>query len=213
MSRTTTFKRLAVGQRFRPAASGPWRGLLAVKTGERTWRKLGEHRGTTAFTQLDTVLTPGADHRIGNLSFKVTPLGGPRKNPTDPIFGDVIHSYSRQQAIEDGFLVDVTEWASNDKGFRGGFTVPVAITRELWADLEKVPRMQDLRGRAHDVLWMARLAVASGMRRGMIKDDGGRVYFDLLLQVGRKKKARLAVDLGGGDDGKPVVTIGYPSDF
>jgi type I site-specific restriction-modification system R (restriction) subunit len=29
----------------------------------------------------------------------------------DPVFGDVIYSYTRKQAIEDGVLVDITEMA------------------------------------------------------------------------------------------------------
>ena len=29
----------------------------------------------------------------------------------DPVFGEVIYSYTRKQAIEDGVLVDITEMA------------------------------------------------------------------------------------------------------
>lgn len=134
------------------------------------------------------------------------------RNPDDT-FGDVISRYTRKQALEDGVLVDMTEWGSATTGFHGGFTVPVAFTNHLWGDVDKKVRLQDTRGRAHDVLWMASLAIKGGMKRGIIGKTGGRVLFDLLLQVGRKRKQRLAVDLGGGDDGEPVVTIGYPEDF
>lgn len=139
-----------------------------------------------------------------------------RENP-DSDFGEVISSYSRKQALEDGDLVDMTEWGSNSKGFHGGFTTPVAITRALWSDIDRkpLPHLQDVRGRAHDVLWMASLAVRGGLKRGMISDSkrGGRVGFYVLMQVGRKRKHFLNVDLGPGDSGEPVVTIGYPSDF
>lgn len=138
-----------------------------------------------------------------------------RRNPESegPVSGDVISRYTRKQALEDGVLVDMTEWGSDTKGFRGGFTVPVAFTNHLWSDVDKKVRLQDTRGRAHDVLWMASLAIKGGMKRGIIGKSGGRVLFDVLLQVGRKRKQRLAVDLGGGDAGEPVVTIGYPEDF
>jgi type I site-specific restriction endonuclease len=38
--------------------------------------------------------------------------------------GDVIYTYTRKQAIEDGVLVDLTEWASADKGFMGATPCP-----------------------------------------------------------------------------------------
>lgn len=41
----------------------------------------------------------------------------------------VVHAYTRAEAIEDGFLVDVTETARE-----AGFRVPVAVTRGVWAE-------------------------------------------------------------------------------
>jgi hypothetical protein len=123
---------------------------------------------------------------------------------------DLIYSYTRAQAIEDGDLVDVTEWASAEKGFMGGFTIPVALTRALWAAIEAIPPslegIADVRGRAHDVLWMASLAA----RRG-----GSDIYFKVILpQRGtRKRNVILRGNCGPGDDGEPVITLGFPQDF
>ena len=51
----------------------------------------------------------------------------------DDFWGAPISIYTREQAIEDGVLVDVTEWAgSGPNGMLGGFSVPVAMTRALW---------------------------------------------------------------------------------
>lgn len=47
---------------------------------------------------------------------------------TDSIFGELIYSYTRAQALADGELVDVSQTA-----IEAGFRVPVAITRALWA--------------------------------------------------------------------------------
>ncbi len=121
----------------------------------------------------------------------------------DGIFGEVISVYTREQAIEDGVLVDVTEWGSADKGFHGGFTCPVAFTAALWGAVERKVRFQDTRGRAHDVLWMASLALRRVMRSGV-----DSAFFGVLLQVGRTKKQTLRVVADG--DG---VTIGFPADF
>lgn len=130
-----------------------------------------------------------------------------------PIFteNDVIHSYTRAQAIEDGVLVDLTEWASN-RQMRGGFTCPVAVTGALWGAIEAIPESmkgtQDVRGRAHDVLWLGRLA-------GAMRSERTDAYYTLRLprRGTRQKNARLRVSVGGGDAGEPVVTIGFPEDF
>ena len=51
---------------------------------------------------------------------------------TDPLtefFGEVISTYSRAQAIEDGVLVDAGEMATEV-----GFRIPVALTAAAWSD-------------------------------------------------------------------------------
>ena len=47
---------------------------------------------------------------------------------------DLIFSYTRAQAIEDGVLVDVTETAKE-----AGFRIPVALTQSVWAEYVAVP--------------------------------------------------------------------------
>ena len=47
------------------------------------------------------------------------------KNPFDD--APVIFSYTRARAIEDGVLVDLSEWARET-----GFKVPVACTAAVW---------------------------------------------------------------------------------
>ena len=47
---------------------------------------------------------------------------------TNDLFGNVIYAYTRAQAIADGELVDVSEMAQE-----AGFTIPVAVTRPVWA--------------------------------------------------------------------------------
>ena len=121
------------------------------------------------------------------------------------LYGEPISIYTREQAIEDGVLVDVTEWASASTGFIGGFTCPVAITAAVWSlvdiDSKKGNRTcQSTRGRAHDVLFMSSLAIRRAFAR---KDD--RSMF--IVRLGRKNERLLVVADGDG------ITIGNPSDF
>ena len=126
------------------------------------------------------------------------------------IFGEPISIYTREQALEDGVLVDVTEWASSTTGFLGGFTCPVALTQSLWAAIESIPKslegIADVRGRAHDVLWMASLAV-----RSMIKRDIRDACFKVILPSrGTRKRNRILRVTFTETEG---FTIGFPEDF
>ena len=59
------------------------------------------------------------------------------ENLLTAFFGELLSVYTRQQATEDGVLVDLTAWASSGpEGMFDGFTVPVAVTRALWAVID-----------------------------------------------------------------------------
>lgn len=139
------------------------------------------------------------------------------------LFGEPIHTYTRAQALEDGTLVDLTEWASGEKGFGGGFRWPLAVTAAVWQDLNNIPvwaqGWQDVRGRAHDLLWMASVAV----RRA--KGDAREVLFDVVLAVGGDPEPADGRDdgdwgstrtyklvCGPSDDGSPCLTIVRPDE-
>src|ERR1700755_997806 len=70
---------------------------------------------------------------------------------------DLIHRYSRADAIRDGVLIDVSTTARE-----AGIRWPVALTAPVWSQFVAVPRgvvCQDEAGRLWDVLWMLRLAI------------------------------------------------------
>lgn len=114
---------------------------------------------------------------------------------------DIISAYTRAQAIEDGVLVDVSEMARE-----AGFIWPVAITQELWATINNIPKSksyQDVQGRLWDVLWMAFLAT----RR---QADGTQLHYSLIMHHGRKTYIALKLVSGPGDDSEGVITIMLP---
>jgi hypothetical protein len=126
---------------------------------------------------------------------------------------DLIHSYTRADAIADGSLVDVSESARE-----AGFRVPVALTLTVWVDCVSWGHDADLgachqdeTGRLWDVLWMARLA-------GNANKDAERVAFQVNRvprgsRTGEATPVTLLLDIGPGDAGEPVVTIGLAEDF
>jgi hypothetical protein len=126
---------------------------------------------------------------------------------------DLIHSYTRADAIEDGSLVDVTTMAAD-----AGFSVPVALTRAAWVDCvewsaEDSDRIvhQDESGRLWDVLWMAGLAARSHKEADRVSFTVHRVP----RHGGTEQPVRvgLLLDIGPGDEGEAVVTIGFAEDF
>ena len=139
--------------------------------------------------------------------------------PNTDIWADaeVIYTYSRAQAIEDGFLIDVTHDARE-----AGFRVPVAVTSDLWGMIKDIPQGtgQDIRGRLWDVLAMA-------YRAACRSNGGDRRDFDLILyhyeqrprgrngemMKTRIKMASLRMIVGPGDTAAPVLTIGLKFDM
>ncbi|TDR40489.1 hypothetical protein DFR29_113191 [Tahibacter aquaticus] len=123
---------------------------------------------------------------------------------------DVIHTYTRREALDDGVLMDAGAMAQE-----AGFTLPVALTAQVWATCvswsseERAPQDED--GRLWDVLWMASLAARAAARRG----DSGRVAFEVRVvpRGGRRPRVtKLVLMLGPGDRGEPVVTIMEPGE-
>lgn len=133
-------------------------------------------------------------------------------NAVNEIFGEVIHSYNRAQAIEDGHLIDVSEAAAE-----AGFRVSVAITSAAWGDCvawsERDSRRQtyqDEAGRLWDVLWMAmnsarRCAGEQSFAFQLYRiPRGGRAM--------RPRLTRLLCMIGPGDNFEPVVTVMLPGE-
>lgn len=120
--------------------------------------------------------------------------------------GPIIFSYSRQQAIDDGVLVDVDAIA-RELGFR----IPVVITAALHGSADRAfsPNFPNVSARERDALVICKLL---SQVRATIKahmDKGGestnRCYF-------RLEGEQVIIDVGPGDDARPVMTVMLPED-
>jgi hypothetical protein len=119
---------------------------------------------------------------------------------------DLIHVYTRAQAVRDGVLIDVSAMARE-----AGMRYPVAVTRAVWERCVAVPAgvvCQDETGRLLDVLWMLRMAA-----RGA---HGPELAFAVHVRNdnrdGEPPRARLRAVCGPGDDAKPVITVMLPNE-
>ena len=135
------------------------------------------------------------------------------ETPTESFFGEVISTYTRAQAIEDGVLIDAGAMASE-----AGFKWPVALTSAVWADCvawseddSRRQIYQDESGRLWDVLYMASHAIRTS------KDSGDRLLFQLyrVPRDGQSTEAvlvTLKLIVGPGDAGEPVITLLLPNE-
>lgn len=124
------------------------------------------------------------------------------KTESEP-FGPVIYAYTRDDAIADGVIVDVTETAREM-----GYKIPVGVTRAVWDIIEKKPATQDIKGRLWDLLWMLSLRI-----RGTRAAGRSQVLFDVLMQSGRTKRWTFKAVMGGdGPNGEPCLTIMLPGE-
>lgn len=126
---------------------------------------------------------------------------------------EVIYSYTRSQALADGVLVDVSQMASE-----AGFRYPTAITADLHARITPNEREkalgQSYEGRLWDVVFLASFAA----RQAGTQD---RCSFEVSLFEAdeapphrtHRRTLSLWMVVGPGDQGEPVITIGFPEDF
>jgi hypothetical protein len=119
---------------------------------------------------------------------------------------EVIHSYTRAQAVEDGVLIDASAGAREV-----GITFPVALTAAAWARCVAVPpgvACQDEAGRLWDVLWLLRCAARD--------QNGPDVRFAVRVRnsnrTGMPPLVRLKALCGPGDRGEPVITVMLPEE-
>ena len=125
-----------------------------------------------------------------------------------PDFGPVIYSYTRKQAVADGFQVEVSTAARE-----AGITFPVFLTRSVFDQFVAVPpgvTGQDEAGRLWDIVWMLRFAIR-GSRAGADR-------LPVALYVRNDNRAARLVKLVATcgpldiDDAQPAITVMMPDE-
>ena len=117
---------------------------------------------------------------------------------------DIISTYTRAEAIEDGVLIDVTETAKE-----AGIKVPTAVTAAVWSEVitpdeTRRSQGQSEEGRLWDVLNILRYTAQ--------RSKESTLTFYVLVKDQRLHKAHLKSTIAGGDDGEPVITIMLPNE-
>jgi hypothetical protein len=128
---------------------------------------------------------------------------------------DIIDTHTREDLLEDGDLITAPEPIAR----RAGFHIPVDLTRAVWADCvewteqdTELTRVvwQEQDARLGDVLhWAHRAALRAADRGGRVEFTAYRLSRQHRPELGDPEAlpVRLAMTLGPGDEGDPVITI------
>ena len=132
------------------------------------------------------------------------------RETTADIFGDVIHRYTRAQAIDDGMLIDFTDPESDTVDVcLQHYKLPIACTSAVFDIMQKAvenPRYcQDYAGILHDMLFMSKV-----MKRKL--DESTVIFRVIIAGAGRQRNYDFKLQVGPGDNGEPVITIMLPSE-
>ncbi|WP_437935272.1 DUF6573 family protein [Sorangium sp. So ce341] len=125
----------------------------------------------------------------------------------DEITMELVYSYARRQALEDGVLIDVSATAREL-----GVKIPVAVTSAVWERYVKLTPAairagNGEEGRVWDILWMFRWAALRAK-------DQSEVHFQLhvVTESISPSLVELKAICGPGDDCEPVITIMLPNE-
>jgi hypothetical protein len=130
-------------------------------------------------------------------------------NDNSNVFGPIIYSYTRAQAVADGVQVDVTKTAQE-----AGIRFPVFFTRTVFDAFVAVPdgvEGQDEAGRLWDIVWMLRFGIRKVAAQGLT-----RISFALYVRNDnqRPKLVKLIATCGALDidDSQPTITVMMPDE-
>lgn len=120
---------------------------------------------------------------------------------------ELVHTYTREQAISDGVLVDLS---SNHPNETRMFKWNVACTSTVWALIERAAEKDHTEVAVYvwDVCYMALTAI-----RAMRDSGNPELYFKVCLPLReREKKLKLVSGPIGFNDPTPCLTIMLPEE-
>jgi hypothetical protein len=127
---------------------------------------------------------------------------------------EVISTYTRRQAIEDGVLVDLRQGELEALCRQGGFLWSIACTSTVFHDCIAVTPAAaragcDIRGRLWDILQTLKATIQGRRQR-----PATEIFFDVLVVTDRIQPTttKLKAIAGPDDYGRPCITIMYPDE-
>ena len=124
-------------------------------------------------------------------------------------FADLIHTYTRAEAIADGVLIDAMQGDFAEVS-RQHYKYPIAMTAGVFDLIARAVankrHCNDYKGVWHDILWMSRQNI---VRRF---DATCHLFQVIITGAGRKRYHTLKAMCHPGDNAEPVITVMLPEE-
>ena len=141
---------------------------------------------------------------LRNLVKQFSVMANKKRNKKSRPF--LIYSYTREEAIRDGNLIDVSDIAA-----KLGFRSPTVVTAAVWKNYCEPEDLPDeppaiLR----DILWMLHCSLSGALPCRREETGAGEVvFFSFVSGLGTDKEtlSELKAETGPGDEGESVITI------
>lgn len=122
---------------------------------------------------------------------------------------EIISQYTREQALEDGVLYDLSKW-----GKEMGIKYPIACTSTLYGYINPPSNLEGVEGqsldwRAYDTVFMLAMAIQGQGNKG--KDT---LFFSVAYLNNNEEydEVKIKAICGPGDQGEPVITLMLPDE-
>jgi len=123
---------------------------------------------------------------------------------------EVIYSYTREQAIDDGYQVKLENDLA-DLGKEAGYKYPIYLTSGVWGLIDMAVKNKrhcnDLKGVLWDILYMSRTT-------GRMLNDRLKKFQVIITGTGNQKYHTMYIECGATDfeDPAPALTIMLPEE-
>lgn len=123
------------------------------------------------------------------------------------LFGEVIYSYLRSDAINDGVLVDLSAICPEECRL---YRYPVACTAAVWSLVEQAANSRkyynSIAGVVWDIVYMSQKGIVAR------PDEQTAIFRVIITGTGKRRTHTLKAVCEPGDDLAPVITIMLPEE-
>lgn len=115
---------------------------------------------------------------------------------------EVIHTYSRAEAIADGVLINLSSIFPEESRL---LKYPVACTSAVWSLIETAASSPKHCNSAAGVVWDVLYMAINGITNRI--SDSEHLYEVVIAGAGKQEVYTLKANCGPNDDGSPCITI------
>ncbi len=123
----------------------------------------------------------------------------------DNVFGNAIFTYTREEAINDGVLIDLNKFIPIKES---GYKYPVCCTFAVWAIIDKAVENKKYCNDFEGIIW----DILSMSKHGREISPSTNLFTVFIAGAGNKRNFTFKIICHPGDKSEPVLTILLPDE-